>query len=361
MENKIEFESAIVPFEQLYLDPNNLRFKSFSNATKAVPIERIKEDTVQKTTLQKLKDEEFQVKPLRDSIIEVGFLPIDRLVVSKMDDNSYLVIEGNRRFAALKWIVELIDEGIVDKIVKETFKEIPVNVIKPESDTESNRLKIQGIRHISEIRPWGTYQKAVLIKSMIDGEGLTPQDVANAIGYRTQEVNRIYKAYKLLEQMQEDPDYGEYADPDLISYFYEAVGRNPIKKYFGYNETSGTFDNEDTFTLFYKWITKDPDNEGFQKIPSSANVRDLTKIINNVEALNSFKEEKTTIESALAIAIKYSGLGWKKEIEQSIEALKKIPMDELENFSEDDIQLLTSLKELIEKRIAAYDKIGGSK
>ncbi len=53
-------------------------------------------------------------------------------------------------------------------------------------------------------------KKALLIKSMIEGEKLTPQDVANAIGYRTQEVNRIFRAFKLLEQMQDDPDYGEY-------------------------------------------------------------------------------------------------------------------------------------------------------
>jgi hypothetical protein len=360
MEKKIEFESVTVKFEQLYLDPNNLRFQSFGTTQKGVPKERIKEESVQKATLTKLKDDEFQIKSLRDSIIEVGFLPIDRLVVSQIDHQSYLVIEGNRRFAALKWINEMIDEGIVPKEVKETFLEIPVNVIKPESDTESNRLKIQGIRHISEIRPWGTYQKAILIKSMIDDENLMPQDVSNAIGYRTQEVNRIYKAYKLLEQMQNDPDYGEYASPDLISYFYEAVGRNPLKTFFGYNDETAEFENEDSYQLFYKWIIKDPDNSNIQKIPSPANVRDLTKIVNNTDALSAFKED-ATLENALAITIRYTQLGWRKEIEQAIEALKKIPMDELENFKKEDINLLTELKDLIEKRIAAYDKIGGSK
>jgi len=265
MENKIEFESKILKFEELFLDPNNLRFKNFDSSSKIVPTNRIKEETVQKVTLNKLKDDEFQIKALRDSILEVGFLPIDRIVVSKIDDNSYLVVEGNRRIAALKWIEELIAEGIADKEIKLTFAEIPVNIIKPECDNESNRLKIQGIRHISEIRPWGTYQKAVLIKSMMDGEGLTGQEVANAIGYRTQEVNRIYRAFKLLEQMQNDADYSDYAKPDLISYYYEAVGRLPLKNFFGYNEETFEFENEDNYKLFYKWIIKDPDMAIFKK------------------------------------------------------------------------------------------------
>ena len=360
MEAKIVFDTAIVNFEDLFLDPNNLRFTNF-DGNKKVPVERIKEESVQKATLDKLKSDEFQVKALRDSIIEVGFLPIDRIVVTKLDDNSFLVIEGNRRIAALKWIVELIKEGVVDAEIKQTFEEIPVNILQPESDTESNRLKIQGIRHISEIRPWGTYQKAVLIKSMIEGENLSPQEVANAIGYRTQEVNRIYQAFKLLEQMTDDPDFGEFAKPDLISYFYEAVGRNPLKNYFGYNKETFEFENEDNYKQFYKWIIKDPENANFQKIPSPLNVRDLTKIIENKEALESFKEDATSMQGALAIVIKYSTIDWRKEIIQAVEAIKKLPTDELENLDVDDIQLLTSLKELIEKRIDIYDKIKGLK
>jgi hypothetical protein len=338
-----------------------LRFTNFDGGGRKVPLERVKEEGVQKTTLDKLKADEFQVKALRDSIVEVGFLPIDRIVVSKIDETSFLVIEGNRRVAALKWIEELIVEGIVDKAVSNSFKELPVSIILPEHDTESNRLKIQGIRHISEIRPWGTYQKALLIKSMIEGEKLSSQDVANAIGYRTQEVNRIYRAFKLFEQMQDDPDYGEYVKPDLISYFYEAVGRAPLKTFFGYNNDTYEFENEESSKLFYKWIIKDPDNANIQKIPSANNVRDLTKIIENADALGTFKEDATTLEGALAVAIKYSSFDWRKEINQAIEAIKKLPVDELENLEDEDIQLLSSLKEMIEKRISLYDKIKGLK
>lgn len=357
MEKEIKFIDKEVEFKNLYLDPNNLRFAHFEFGAKKTPQTKIKDLAVQENAFEKLKSNEFQIRSLRDSILEVGFLPVDRIVVSQIDDNSYLVIEGNRRLAALKWVKEMIDEGITDPVIYDSFKKLRVSVLAPECDNDINRLKVQGIRHISEIRPWGTYQKAVLIKTMIEDEDLQAQDVANAIGSRTQEVNRVYKAYKLWEQMTEDPDYGEYAETDKITFFYELVGRVGLRKHFGYNDETLTFEDEDEYHFFYKWIIQDPENGNVQKIPSSTNVRDLTKIIGNEDALKAMKEDATSLESALAIVLKYQSFDWKKEVQQAKEVLTKLPMDELENFSDGDQQLLSELKEIIEKRLTQYERI----
>lgn len=359
METNIQFENKEVKFEELCLDPNNPRFTDFGGMNNKVPLERINEKSVQDKVFNRLKSDEFQVKSLRDSILEVGFLNVDRIVVSEISANTYVVVEGNRRLTALKWIMELINSGIVDTKVAKTFSTLLVNVIKPEFDNEINRLKIQGIRHISEIRPWGTYQKAMLIKTMIEDEKLSAQEAANAIGYRTQEVNRVYKAFKLLEQMQEDPDYGEFSTPEHITFFYEAVGRTQIKNFIGYNNTTNEAENEDNIAYFYKWIIKDPDYNNTQKIPSSTNVRELTKIIQNEEALDALKENTTSLEGALAIVLKYNNYDWRKEIKQAIEALKKLPIDELEGIDTNDRNTLSELKEMIEKRISMYDKLFG--
>lgn len=359
MKEKIKFSSKTVRLEQLYLNPNNLRFADFDEALTPVPKERVKEQSVQDAAFNKMKKSEFQVKALRDSIIEVGYLPIDQLVVSPLGDDSFLVIEGNRRITALKWIEELIKEGTVDFKIRESYSGIPVTVIDAESDSEINRLKIQGIRHISEIRPWGTYQKAILIKTLLEEEKLSPQDVASAIGYRTQEVNRIYNSYRLLKQMEEDSDYGEYVEPDLIGYFYEVVGRTETKDFFKFNPSSGTLMNEDNAKLLYKWIIDDPDNNHTKKLPSPKNIRDLNKIIENEDALQRMKEDNSSLEESLAVALKYESIDWRKEVVQAIEGLKKIPLDSLEGFSNEDLSLLEELKQIIDKRISVYDKIKG--
>ena len=58
---------------------------------------------------QKMKASKFNVAELRHTIKELGFLPMDRLVVrawnvGAADVRKYVVIEGNRRVAALKWL-----------------------------------------------------------------------------------------------------------------------------------------------------------------------------------------------------------------------------------------------------------------
>lgn len=360
MKKNIEFEDKIVPYKSLYLDPNNPRFLSMDDVEKKVPKERIKEDEVQDAAFQKMLRPEFQVRALRDSIIEIGYLPMDRIVVSKLDDNSFVVIEGNRRVAALKWIDQMITEGTVDKSIRMTFENLTVSVLKETSDTEVNRLKVQGVRHISEARPWGTYQKAQLIRSLIENEGLTAQEVALAIGYRTQEVNRIYSAYILHKQMHEDEDYGQYITPELINYFYELVGRKKLRDFFGYNDDSGRFDDSgEDHKLFYKWIVEDPENRHAKKLSSTRDVRELTKIIDSSEAWDKMLEERSTITEALAIALKYTTVNWKKEVTQAIDSLEKIPLDQLEQFEDSDIELLNKLKSMITKRIAIYDQVKG--
>ncbi|MDD5271771.1 MAG: ParB/Srx family N-terminal domain-containing protein [Methylovulum sp.] len=66
-----------------------------------------------------MKDPVFGINELRDTIKTLGFLPMDRIVVRKWKGmpEKYVVIEGNRRVTALKWLIALNDTG------KETFTE----------------------------------------------------------------------------------------------------------------------------------------------------------------------------------------------------------------------------------------------
>ncbi|MEC7783588.1 MAG: ParB/Srx family N-terminal domain-containing protein [Bacteroidota bacterium] len=360
MKETIKFRDQIIPFDSLYLDPNNPRFLSMDDPENKVPADRIKEIDVQEAAFQKMLRPEFQVRALRDSILEIGYLPMDRIVVSKLDDDSFVVIEGNRRLAAIRWIEQMIKEGAKDKSIRATYENLTVSVLDSESDTDINRLKVQGVRHISEARPWGTYQKAQLIRSLIENEGLSPQDVALAIGYRTQEVNRIYSAYLLHKQMQDDEDYGQYATPEHINYFYELVGRKKLREFFGYDNETGLFEEEDNdYHLFFKWIIEDPDNGHRKKLNSTRDVRELTKIIASSEAWDKLLEDRTSITEALAVALKYNTVNWKKEVTQAIDSLEKIPLDQLEKFNEGDIELLNKLKSMITKRVAIYDQVKG--
>ena len=103
---------------------------------------------------------------LKNSILRNGFLPLDRIVVRELDGirGKYVVIEGNRRLAALKWLRSDIDEGLVaeegidpdsDYLEKlaESTKEIEVLVYLGDDKNDIAWI-LQGIRHIGGIRDW---------------------------------------------------------------------------------------------------------------------------------------------------------------------------------------------------------------
>ena len=68
--------------ENLYLDPNNPRFADLQDRLQPVPLTRITEEGVQEKTLARILDDRFEVKQLKDSIRTIGFLTVDRLVVT---------------------------------------------------------------------------------------------------------------------------------------------------------------------------------------------------------------------------------------------------------------------------------------
>lgn len=119
-----------VILDQLLLDPNNPRFSELGEELMSIAEHRFADDKVQANTFEKMKDPMFDVVELRDTIKSLGFLPMDRIVVRRWkssadsDIQKYVVIEGNRRVTALKWLINLHEIG------KETFNESQLSNLK---------------------------------------------------------------------------------------------------------------------------------------------------------------------------------------------------------------------------------------
>ena len=113
MEKISEFLTPLkVKLDQLLLDPNNPRFAELGEKIDQVPENRFAEDKVQKAAFDKMKTPKFNVTELRDTIKELGFLPMDRIVVrlwrGSDEPKQYVVIEGNRRVTPPTAIAALV-------------------------------------------------------------------------------------------------------------------------------------------------------------------------------------------------------------------------------------------------------------
>src|SRR4051794_7984333 len=98
----MKLEETRVPLAKLFLDPNNPRF--FDTGLRSpIAVSIASEQTVQDRAMGRILDDRFEVESLKDSIARLGYLPVDRMVVTRLPgDAGYLVVEGNRRLSALR-------------------------------------------------------------------------------------------------------------------------------------------------------------------------------------------------------------------------------------------------------------------
>jgi hypothetical protein len=216
--------------KQLLLDPNNYRFHDLSGY-RPVSRARYGEAGVQECALQFLLDNpSFDLEALRESIIANGFVPFEQIVVEAYKPEAkppqFIVVEGNRRAAAIQTILRDHEGGALDlrPEVLESLKTLSVIEITGTADERSRYQKtLMAIRHVAGIREWGPYQQARLVVEMFDDEEHAFGPVAQRIGISSREVARRYRAPKALEQMEKDEEFSEYAEPKLYLFFHEAV------------------------------------------------------------------------------------------------------------------------------------------
>lgn len=281
-------QQADLPLENLLLDPNNYRLQEVSGYV-SVPEERFQLEQIQRTTLQRLQKE--NLKELQKSIVANGFLPIERIVVTpyKHRDGMYLVLEGNRRVAALKGLREQDLAGIeLPERVGKTFNAVPCIVAEDNEEFPFFKETLMGIRHVGGIKEWGGYQRAKLIADLHDDHQLDPTEISDRLGLSVQEVNRRYRAFKGLQQMEQHDDFAEYADPLMYPLFHEAISLPVVRTWLGWNPETLEFDNEETVAEFYSLITPTESEATGRKIDPKlktySDIRELKRIIPNDEA-----------------------------------------------------------------------------
>lgn len=337
--------------EQLLLDPNNFRFQD-EDGRGRVASARFHEEKVQESTWTYLRSD--GVLDLKKSILANGFLPVERIVVKAYDNpevpNTYVVLEGNRRLAALRWIKADHDNGIsADPALLDILEELPVIVV--DSDDDSIYLSIMGIRHVGGIKEWGGYQSAKLVAELKDEHGLDTAQVSSRLGLSPVEVNRRYRAYRALDQMRNDEEYQDQAGPDLYALFFEAVSSPKVKEWLQWDDSKSLFANEETRSQFYSLITPAPTAGGSSepaeaKITKYLEVRELRGILDNDEALAELLNPESSFSKASAIVKAESSSGsWKTAVKLATAALDKVGARELSRFEADDF---AALKDLIE-------------
>src|SRR5262249_43573504 len=148
----------------------------------------------------------------------------------------------------------------------DTLDRLPVLEVLGSPEEQSDfQQTLMAIRHIAGIREWGPYQQAKLIVELFENKDHSFSKVAQRVGISTREVARRYRASKALQQMEDDEEFGEHADPKLYSFFHEAVSQPKVRKWLGFSDESFQAENEEARREFYELLS--PREVDGEKLP----------------------------------------------------------------------------------------------
>lgn len=197
---------AYAKLDELWLDPINPR----------IGAEKIAAKLDQDQLLDAMRD--WELEELADSFLESGFWIQESLLVVKERHGGaarLVVVEGNRRLAALRYLKLAADGHPVSpkwrellgkrKPDQKLFERIPYLLAGSRKELSG----YLGFRHVSGIKEWQPKEKAAFIAKLIDEDKLTYAQVMRRIGSKTETVRRTYIAYRVLQQMHE---YDEQID-----------------------------------------------------------------------------------------------------------------------------------------------------
>lgn len=240
-----------VKLGQVYLDPNNPRFAPAGR--EKVLDKHIPENGVQEGCLKDIA--KTGISALMNSIRASGFWVVDRIVLRRLPEEQYVVIEGNRRIAALKVLFdEHRERHTLPPTILTGIEEFEALVYL--GDNPDIAWIVQGFRHTPGIEPWQRYTQAKFLSDYEKRSGRTPREIALTFGIRpAAKATTLIRAYHGFEQAKSDEDWGEMLTPDQFGFFDEVIFSKPtLKEWLGWSDDQRKFSKTENLREFLSWL-----------------------------------------------------------------------------------------------------------
>lgn len=300
-------EPIKVPFDKIYIDPNNPRISPDPGSRYEDPDE-IFDDEFQKE-LTTLTYDIYNAGELEDAIVAQGWVPIDSILVWEHPDRPkhYIVVEGNTRTSLLRNIrgpriqlerakLKKLKKGgktppeeikhqersvaQLEEIIKDTDKLRVFPVIAATIEELEEKLpRLLGVRHISHARQWGPYATNLYITSLYqrmfrerhgpDEPLRLEQDLIGRVAAmvslgetKTRRNIQAASAFEHFKRHHEDklPEGEKLLDED--HYFFELILQNKYpQEQFGFSKDRLYLPDESEQALF-EWAFSKPRTRG---------------------------------------------------------------------------------------------------
>lgn len=303
-------EIVRVPVSALKLDRENPRLAEGA-------------DVSSQAALMSLFYDNYVLEELASSYVANGFFPSEHLLVLKDENGSGgIVLEGNRRLAALKFLLhddDASEAGLPEYQTDEEFtaadrkalEEVPVLYV----DSRDEIWAYLGFRHISGPKEWSPAAKARYVSMRIDEVAKTDPEhcfkiVGKEIGSNAGGARNMYIQYAVLRAARDEHDLYKEAtyisdkrfgvwerllhNTNIYDYIGLALGR---KDYGQINSAVENLNGENLALLIRDMV---PDSSGATLLNDSRLATSYATIIQNPTATKLLRETGD-YESALLI------------------------------------------------------------
>jgi hypothetical protein len=277
---------------------------------------------------------------------------MERIIVVPYTEKPglFLVVEGNRRVAALKSILKEEQEGVtvLAEQQRKSFSEIPCAILKSSGDSLRHAERvIMGIRHIAGPREWGAYQQALLVSELKDDEGLEFREIGEMLGISSVEAARRYRAIGALKFMEHDDLFSKKAEPAFYRLFHELISLPEVRARFGWSSEKDAFTDVDKARQFFELISSEGKSDA--KLQTFGDVRRLKHVVGHSKAEESLFDP----DQPLSEAFRLGEQGKKSEdvsdlLKEAKNSLSGIGFLQVSRLTADDLGVVDELITLLE-------------
>jgi len=321
-----------IPYESLLLDDSNPRLLSwFGNRLRGVKPSQYE--------LLKVMYQRYDARSIAISMATNGYFDEEPLVVVPKDKSfaddlntilkgspesvkaiakyqkqggQFITVEGNRRLSAIKLLLD--EESRTRVKLKSTFPSVSKSDIIEDLSilpcvVYPSRVEVipyLGVKHIRGPLRWEAFSQAAYAAKIIDdsiAQDVDPdaalEQLERQTGNTGSRLKRLYIAYKIFKQLEQDIDIDHDAVIERFSFVASIYSQIPLRQFIGLKAPSATFLKErlisddylENAQLLFDWVFGNKENK---KTPVIVESRDLTSrlpmIVQSEQAVAYLKE-----------------------------------------------------------------------
>lgn len=293
-----------VSLRNLFLDPNNFRIIHERDQNRVSDADVKNRDVMQRTMRLLCGEKNQNIQDLIDSFKSNGYLRVDQILVRDLPAGGMLVIEGNRRVAALKFLQQEYESKSIDlgQLNPDIFSLVPV-VLYSDSD-EVHHLTLMALKHISGNKKWGEWNQAKLLESLHNDHGLDENEICKKIGITKVELRRTLRALSMISEYKSS-DYGDQFNENMFPIFRHAVRSAALKEWLEWDDGGrkiyNSFNRDFLFSLLSQEPMEEQDDDGAvgfggkyfdPVITKRDDIDTLAKVVSDERALSYLKKTR---------------------------------------------------------------------